>query len=107
MLINAWMPVERIDLPGGCYTYRSELIPVELVRIIRTPAARNLKLNRWFYEAHAIPPAGALRDGLLMTADGAACQVNIVRSLNPGWKPPVFKYLERMIEVPRAQGGAT
>lgn len=89
MKILAHIPIEKVHVHGG-FTFRTELIEVEVVRVIRNASAANKALNRWRYAADIKSPAEICQEAHFFGADGLF-RVNVYRrGVNPKWVPPVF-----------------
>lgn len=95
--ILASIAVERIQLSASTYTFRSEVMEVEVVRVLRTRA--DSYRNRFYYSADVKRPARMHPDDQYYQKDGTV-RVNIVRRANPKWKPPVFPEGSNVFEVP-------
>lgn len=90
MKILAGIPVERIQLSGGTYTYRCEIHDVNVVRVTRSQATRNKSLNRWHYTAHIADHPALLLEAKLHSFDGCHIVGIQRRGLNNTWAPPNF-----------------
>lgn len=97
MKILASIAVERIQRSANTYTFRAEVMEVEVVRVMRRRA--DSYRNRYYYEADIKRPARMHPDAQYYLKDGIV-RVNIVRKANPKWKPPVFPEGVNVIEVP-------
>lgn len=90
MNIKAFIPLERVQTSETSYTYREEVMDVEAVAIVRYSAClNNPELNRWHYMAYVKRPEcvpDCYKDGV----HDDLIRVNVIRKLNPKWKPPVF-----------------
>lgn len=96
MKILASIEVERIQLSASTYTFRTEVMEVEVVRVMRTRA--DSYRNRYYYSADVRRPARMHPDAQYYLKDGIV-RVNIVRRTNPKWKPPLFPTGVNCIEV--------
>jgi hypothetical protein len=95
--ILASIEVERIQLSASTFTFRCEVMEVEVVRVMRTRA--DSYRNRYYYSADIKRPARMHPDAQYYLKDGIV-RVNIVRKANPAWKPPVFPEGRNVLEVP-------
>lgn len=96
--ILASIEVERVQLTASTYTFRAEVMEVEVVRVMRRRA--DSYRNRYYYEADAKRPARMHPDARSYGRDESVVRVNIVRKANPKWKPPVFPEGRNVLEVP-------
>jgi hypothetical protein len=96
MLIFARIPVEKIEHPGW-YTFREEVLEVEVVLVLRSRA--DSTRDRFYYQAHVIPPPGICPKAINYLGPESVYPVNIVRKLNPKWKPPVFPEGVNKVEI--------
>ncbi|SAL01562.1 hypothetical protein AWB80_08154 [Caballeronia pedi] len=97
MKIIAYIPVERIQLTACTYTYRSELMELEVVRVVRHRADRTRE--RFYYHADVKRPARMHHTAMSYGRDDTVVRVNIFRKENPKWKPPVFPEGVNCIEI--------
>lgn len=97
MKILASIEVERIQRSASTYTFRAEVMEVEVVRVMRTRA--DSYRNRYYYQADIKRPARMHPDAQYYLRDGVV-RVNIARKANPKWKPPVFPKGINVFEVP-------
>ncbi len=97
MRILASIPVERIDFANGTFTFRSEVMACEVVRVMRRKCGTEAR-NRYYYSADVLRPACMHPDAVSYGRDGAE-RVNIVRAANPRWMPPVFPAGQDVVEV--------
>lgn len=91
MKLTVSIPVERVELAGGCFTFRSAMVEVEPVRIVRSPSGYDRKTGKprgWYYSADLMHPEIAPQASR-HPVDGTY-RASISRPLNPKWKPPVF-----------------
>ena len=101
MKIMAHIPVRRVDVSPCSYTFDVELLEVDVVRIVRYPATRYPHLNRWYYQAD-IADHSRLHPDACRTGYGGTYRVNVVRSINPSWRPPEWPAGANCIEFPGA-----
>jgi predicted P-loop ATPase/GTPase len=96
--ILASIEVERIQRSASTYTFRAEVMEVEVIRVMRRRA--DSYRNRYYYEADVKRPARMHPDARSYGRDESVVRVNIVRKANPTWKPPVFPEGRNVLEVP-------
>lgn len=90
MKILASIPVKEIKNTNTT-TYISEIREVECIWITRNHVSlQNKNLNRFHYQALVIPHEDFCGNKFFLNKDGLLA-VNIIRSLNKKWKPPVFE----------------
>lgn len=104
MKILASIPVEKISLTAHTYTFRSEEMELEVVRVLRNRA--DSTRNRYYYQADVKrplrmhPEASPYNpDGSAYTAETALTRVSIIRARNPKWKPPPFPDGKDALEI--------
>lgn len=97
MKILASIEVERIQLSASTFTFRCEVMEVEVVRVIRSRA--DSYRDRFYYSADVKRPACMHPDARSYARNDNEVRVNIVRRANPKWKPPVFPVGVNCIEV--------
>ena len=88
MKILAGIEVERLQLSASTFTFRCEVMEVEVVRVMRTRA--DSYRNRYYYQADVKRPACMHPDARRYGHAESVVRVNIERKANPKWKPPVF-----------------
>ncbi|HDR9163651.1 TPA: hypothetical protein QDB28_004055 [Burkholderia vietnamiensis] len=88
MKILAHIEVEKVQLTPSTYTFRSEQMEVEVVRVFRYRADRTRE--RYYYHADVKRPARMHPEARVGYPGGGLVRVNVVRKENPGWKPPTF-----------------
>lgn len=88
MKILASIEVERIQLSASTYTFRCEVMEVEVVRVVRSRA--DSYRNRFYYSADVKRPERMHPDARSYARNDNEVRVNIVRKVNPKWKPPAF-----------------
>lgn len=98
--IIASIPVERVQVGERTYTYRTEIMEVEVLRYLRyrcgsIGAAR----NRFFYSAVIKLPDCVPRCYPGYGVENGRLTVNVIRSLNPRWKRPLFKDGSMTVDV--------
>lgn len=90
--ILASIPVLKVQLSECSYTFRSEVMEVEVVGYMRRECGLHDPRERYYYEAIIKRPARMAKEydfSLLLPAKDTM-RVNVVRKLNKGWKPPLF-----------------
>jgi hypothetical protein len=90
--IIAAIAVEKVMLSKCSYTFRTELMEVEVVGYMRSVCGLNDPRERYYYTAIIKRPARMAKEydfSLLLPAKDTLT-VNVVRMLNKGWKPPMF-----------------
>lgn len=100
MKILASIEVELIHLSASTFTFRCEVMEVEVVRVMRQRA--DSYRNRYYYSADVKRPACMHPDARSYGRDESVMRVNIVRRANPTWKPPVFPAGVNCIEISEA-----
>lgn len=90
--IVAAIAVEKVVLSAHSYTFRNELMEVEVVGYMRSACGLHDPRERYYYTAIIKRPERMAKEydfSLLLPAKDTLT-VNVVRSLNKGWKPPLF-----------------
>lgn len=93
--------VEKVSCAGG-YTFRQEVMEVDVLGYYRRPCGSNgAARKRYFYEAVIRRPDRmiAAYDFVLVGEKKDRLLVNVTRSINEKWKPPVFPDGGRFVEV--------
>jgi hypothetical protein len=100
------IPTEKVWVSQHSYTFRTVMVSVEPVLIMRRACGRHGEAQkRYFYDAVIKPPAefapeyGGLWDYGIADHLKQLLRVSISRSSNPKWKPPVFPVDAHVIEV--------
>lgn len=97
MKILASIPYERVDSPGS-HTFKSRNVECTVVRLMRSKC--DSWRNRYYYSADVIAPECLHPDYPSGNAcDDGTFRVNVVRFINPAWKPPVFPEGHNVLEV--------
>ena len=99
MKIIAYIPVEKVVSPGGTtFSFRRELLEVEVVRILRYRCDRTRA--RYYYQADVLIPGKMCQEALSAhEVTQGMTRVNVLRDKNPKWKPPVFPEGKNNVEV--------
>lgn len=103
MKILAHISVEKVVLnERGVFTFRSEEMECEVVRVLRRKIGANDPRQRFYYEADVVRPERMHPEAWDGNArnDGTV-RVNVNRFRNKRWKPPVFPEGARFVEIPR------
>lgn len=96
MKIWASIEVARVDLTTSTYTFSSELMLCDAVKVMRTRADRYRK--RYYYSARIKRPARMHPDAHSYERDGLVT-VGIVRRQNAQWVPPAFPEGAHSVDV--------
>ncbi|WP_227461633.1 hypothetical protein [Cupriavidus pauculus] len=103
MKILAHISVEKVILnERGVFTFRSEEMECEVVRVLRRKIGANDPRQRFYYQADVVRPAQMhleVWDGNARN-DGTV-RVNVNRFRNKQWKPPVFPAGADVVEISR------
>ncbi|MEX3764490.1 hypothetical protein [Paraburkholderia phenoliruptrix] len=97
MKILASIEVERVQRSESTYTFRCEVMELDVVRVMRQRA--DTYRNRYYYSADVKRPARMHPDARSYGRDESVVRVNIVRKTNPKWKPPEFPDGINCIEI--------
>lgn len=94
MKLAVHIPVEKIEVYAGAFSYRHELVEVEPLRIIRSPWRHDKscypwRVTAWSYSADVLHPRLS-PDAILLHHIDRAYRAHVIRALNPRWKPPAF-----------------
>ncbi len=89
--ILASIAVEKVPVSAGSYTFRSEIMEVEVVRYLRHRCGSRGEARKRFYYSAVIKAPEKLAPGYAAFGlDKGQMTVNVVRKLNPKWKRPQF-----------------
>jgi len=108
--IFAIIAVEKVPVTQHSYTFRTEIMEVEVVKYLRRRCGSYGKaLNRFYYQAIIKRPdrMAPEYDFALNAPDRTTLTVNVTRGINPKWKRPEFQAGVNVVDVQiaSAKGG--
>lgn len=99
--IMAAIAVEKVILDGGCYTFRSEVMEVEVLRYMRRSVGSTGEgRRRFYYEAVIKAPEKVSPEYRAWGHEKGEMTVNVTRHINKKWKRPTFPEGKNVVEVP-------
>lgn len=105
MKLIAYIPVEKLQLSDGAYTFTSKRVQVEVLRVIRSPARHDKdvypwRVTGWYYSVDIAEHPELIPDAYRRGPEGMY-RAHVNRALNRKWKPPVFPEGKNWVDVER------